>query len=347
MSLTSEIKEYAQSFGAELFGVTSAEPFTGYIETVAELNSIHRLKDIPALNKRINESISDPRNYLPDAQSIVVLGVFCKLQNPADNSLEYEGPHAHLSSYWRHGRPIIAGIADSMVAYMEAKGFEAKPADAKPGGVPLKAAAARAGLGHFGKNTIFYTSEFGSWVSLVGVVTNARLELAGTSTNDICGKCRICIEACPTAAIYEPYKLNITKCRSYLIHQNMQQDVGEIPDSLKEKMGNGLCGCDICQDICPRNREVKPREFSPTFKVTWYDIPIPDKARLPLSELLQFLEGEVNPYFQRYAAICIGNLEGAEEALPALTKMLSSEEPLVRKYADWAINRIRKGRRGN
>jgi len=336
MSLASEIEEYARGLGADLFGVTSAEPFARYIETVAELNSIHGLKDIPALNKRINESIGDPRNILPDAQSIVVLGVFCKLRNPADDSLEYEGPHASLASYWRHGRPMIVGIADSIVAYLQGKGFEAKE-----GQLPLKAVAARAGLGNFGKNAILYTKEFGSWVSLVGVVTNAKLEPTEVSEKDICSKCQRCIDACPTAAIYQPYKLDVRKCTSYLNHSRFQ-DVGEIPDSLKEKMGNLLCGCEVCQDVCPRNGKVVPRELSTSFKVTWHGVTIPDKARLPLSELLQLLEDEVDHYFQRYAVICIGNMEGAEEALPALTKMLNAEEPLVSKYADWAIKRIKK-----
>ena len=53
------------------------------------------------------------------------------------------------------------------------------------------------------------------------------------------------------------------------------------------------------------------------------------------------LEGEVSNYFQRYAAICIRNMNGAEEVLPALNKMLHSEDHLVRKYADWATNRIK------
>ncbi len=334
MSLASEIEEHARGLGAELFGVTSAEPFETYLETVAEMESIHNLKDIPALTKRINKSIGDPRNMLPDAQSVVVLGVFCKLKNPADGSLEYEGPHARIGSYWRHGRPVIVGIADSLMAYLQGRGFEAKEER-----LPLKAVAARAGLGHFGKNTILYSKEFGSWVSLVAVATNARLEPTEASAEDICGKCQRCIEACPTAAIYEPYKLDIAKCRAYLNHSTMQ-DVGEIPDALKEKMENFICGCETCQDVCPRNRKVEPRELGISSNVAWHGVLIPDKAKLPLPQLLQMLDGEVSNYFQRYAAICIGNMAGAEDALPALNNLLGAEDPLVRKYAKWAIGRI-------
>ena len=225
---------------------------------------------------------------------------------------------------------------------MQKQGFEARLGGyGKQWRIPLKAAAVRAGLGDYGKNTLLYAKEFGSWVSLIGVLTNAKLELAEARANDICGKCNACLEACPTGAIYEPYKLDILKCTTYLNHDRMQ-DVGEIPDSLKEKMGNWLCCCDICQDVCPRNSKVKPRELSTSFNVTWHGVPIPDKARLPLSELLQFLEGEVNPYFQRYAAICIGNLEEADSALPVLTRMLNSEDKLVAKYAAWAIDRIKR-----
>ena len=172
------------------------------------------------------------------------------------------------------------------------------------------------------------------------MVTNAKLEPTEVSEKDICSKCQRCIDACPTAAIYQPYKLDVRKCTTYLNHSRLQ-DVGEIPDSLKKKMGNWLCGCEVCQDVCPRNGQVKPRELGTSFNVTWHGVPIPDKERLPLSQLIHLLEGEVNHYFQRYAAISIGNLEGAEEAVPVLTKMLSAEDQLVSKYADWAINRIK------
>ncbi len=335
MSLAAEIKQYARGLGVELFGITSAEPFAVYIETASELEETRGLKNAPQASLRINQSLGDPRNILPNAQSFIVLGVFCKLKNPNDDSLEYGGPHAQLASYWRHGRPVIAGISDSLVTYLQGKGFEATG----HGRLPLKAAAARAGLGHLGKNALVYAKEFGSWISLVGVVTNARLAPTDTGAKDICGKCIKCIEACPTGAIYEPYKVDVLKCRCYLNHQTMQ-DVGEIPDSLKEQMGTWLCGCEVCQDICPRNKRVKPRKLSTPFNVTWHGIPLPDKVRLPLSELLQMLEGEVSNYFQRYAAICMGNMDGAEEALPVLNKMLSAEDPLVSKYAKWAINRI-------
>ena len=135
--------------------------------------------------------------------------------------------------------------------------------------------------------------------------------------------------------------MDILKCTCYLGHSNFQ-DVGEITDLQREQMGTCICGCEICQNVCPRNRKVETRDLSTSFNVPWHGVTIPDKARLPLPELLQMLEGDVSNYFQRYAAICMGNMEGADEALPALNRMLGAEDPLVGKYAQWAIERIEK-----
>ena len=340
MSLTSEIEEYARSCGAEIFGVTSANPFVNYLDAVAELESIGKFQGLP-VSKYINTSLADPRNVLRGARSIIVVGVPYKLRVPTDDSPEYEGPHVFLSRYWRHARRVFVDLDQSIAEYLQKQGFEAKAVG--NWGIPIKPAAVRAGLANYGKNTVAYTKEFGSWVWWFGVITEADLEHTDASGEDICGECDTCVKACPTGALYEPYKFDALRCRTYLTHASLQ-DVGPIADSLKEKMGNCLCGCEICQDVCPRNSKVKPRELGSSFNVTWFDVPLPDKARLPLSELLQLLEGEVNPYFQRYAAICISNLEGAEEALLVLTKMLDCNDPLVGKYADWAINRIKTRR---
>ncbi len=333
MTLAAEIESFARSRGAELFGVTSAEPFETYLGMVSELESSHGLRKFP-ISKQIDRARGDPKNLLPSAESVIVLGVPYKLEISTDDSPSYQGPHVNISRYWRHRSAVIAGLGDSIAEFLRAKGFEAKH-----GQHPLKAAAARAGLGHLGKNTILYTRGFGSWIALVAVVTNARLEPAEVSPKDICGKCQRCIEACPTGAIYEPYKQDPLRCRTTIFHPK-NQDMGEIADSLREKMGHWLIGCEICQDACPRNRKVKPREVNTAFDVKLYDIPLPDKAKLPLPQLLQMLDGEVSNYFQRYAAICIGNMAGAEEALPELNKLLSAEDPLVQKYARWAIDRI-------
>jgi epoxyqueuosine reductase len=341
MSLTSEIREYARSCGAEIFGVTSAAPFGSYLDTVAELESIGKFQGLP-ISDHINTSRADARNALRSARSIIVVGVPYKLRVPSDDSRQHEGPHVSFGRYWlyaRNARRVFGDLDHAIAGYMQKQGFEAKAVGNR--GIPLKPAAVRAGLANYGKNAIVYTEEFGSWVWWFGVVTEADLEHSDAGGEDICGKCDRCVKACPTGALYEAYKLDALRCMTYLTHPSMQ-DVGEIEDSLKEKIGNCLCGCEICQDVCPLNRKVKPIEVSATPDFSHYGVPLPDREKLPLSDLIGILKGECSHYFQRYAAICIGNLKEADSALPVLTAMLSSEDELVRKYADWAIDRIKR-----
>ncbi|HEY9125667.1 MAG TPA: tRNA epoxyqueuosine(34) reductase QueG, partial [Acidobacteriaceae bacterium] len=111
--------------------------------------------------------------------------------------------------------------------------------------------ARAAGLGWTGKNTCLIHPTHGSWNFLSVIVTS--LELAPEETAfaipDRCGSCRRCIEACPTDALIEPYRMDATRCISYLTIEHR----GEIADELKAGMGRQIFGCDICQDVCPWN----------------------------------------------------------------------------------------------
>jgi epoxyqueuosine reductase len=74
--------------------------------------------------------------------------------------------------------------------------------------------------------------------------------------NDLCGGCNKCIEACPTDAIVGPRVLDARKCISYLTIEYK----GELPRSEKEKFQDWIFGCDICQEVCPWNRKVRPHQ---------------------------------------------------------------------------------------
>ena len=338
MSLTSEIRDYAKSCGAVLFGVTSADPFPRYLARVTDLEKAGNIQALKT-SKYINSAMADPRNVLRSARSIIVVGVPWMLRTPRDSSLQYQGPYIFLSRYWRHARRVHVNLGRLIAEYLQKRGIESREAGHRS--IPLKPAAVRAGLANYGKNTIVYNKDLGSWVWWFAILTEAELEITDAAGEDICGDCDKCIKACPTAAIHEPYRLDFLRCRVYLSHPPLQ-DVGEIPDSLKEKMGNCLCGCEICQHVCPLNRNVEPVQTEATFDYTFYDVPLPDQERLPLSELLQLLQGPCDHYFKRYASICIGNLKGADAALPLLMQMNDPKDELVREYAHWAIERIKQ-----
>ncbi len=108
-------------------------------------------------------------------------------------------------------------------------------------------AAARAGVGFYGKNTMLITRKFGSWVVLGTLVTDRELERT-PPLNLNCGECRLCIDACPTGALDEPGTLDATRCLSY-----WTQSAQPIPDEMGAALGDQVYGCDICQDVCPWN----------------------------------------------------------------------------------------------
>jgi epoxyqueuosine reductase len=119
--------------------------------------------------------------------------------------------------------------------------------------------AARAGIGWIGKNTCLINERVGSWLFLGEIVTTLELPPDEPAT-DHCGTCTRCLDACPTQAITAPYQLDASKCISYLTIEHRQA----IDEPLQEKIGDWLYGCDICQDVCPHNRQ-PPQSTEPDF----------------------------------------------------------------------------------
>lgn len=115
-----------------------------------------------------------------------------------------------------------------------------------------KAWAVESGTGWLGKNSNVLNKELGSWFFIGEMIVDAEFRYDEPGT-DHCGTCTQCIDACPTNAIYEPYKVDSNKCISYLTIELRQK----IPDDFHEAIGPWMYGCDICQDVCPWNRKAK------------------------------------------------------------------------------------------
>jgi epoxyqueuosine reductase len=123
-----------------------------------------------------------------------------------------------------------------------------------------KELAARAGIGWFGKNSCVINEQIGSWIFLGEVITTLDLPHDQPAI-DRCGTCRRCIDACPTGAITEPYKLDARKCISYLTIEHRS----DIDPTLQSRIGDWLYGCDICQEVCPWNGRA-PLSNEPAFQ---------------------------------------------------------------------------------
>ena len=112
-----------------------------------------------------------------------------------------------------------------------------------------KAWAKKSGLGWVGKNTNLISKKTGSFFFIAEIIVDLELEYDGEVT-DHCGSCTACLDACPTDALYEPYKIDASKCISYFTIELKDQ----FPNELKKDFNDWIFGCDICQDVCPWNK---------------------------------------------------------------------------------------------
>jgi len=155
-------------------------------------------------------------------------------------------------------------------------------------------AAARSGVGFYGKNTLVITRRFGSWVVLGTLVTERELEPSPPLGLD-CGSCTLCIEACPTGALDDPGTLDATRCLSY-----WTQSAHDPPEPYHEAFEAQVYGCDICQDVCPWNRGIEKRRAGQ---------PLPAEAQ-PHVDLVDWLESDPAELRDRYARLYVPRNDG-------------------------------------
>ena len=197
-------------------------------------------------------------------------------------------------------------------------------------------AAARSGVGFYGKNTMLITRRFGSWVVLGTLLTTVELE--PTPPLDAgCGSCTLCIDACPTNALDEPGVLDATRCLSY-----WTQSSSPAPEDVREALGDRVYGCDICQDVCPWNRGVeKRRAGEPAPASTEPHVSLVDWLTADDDELAErydrlFVPRNDPRYLRRNALVALGNGAGDVELARPYAE---SDDPLLREHAEWALRR--------
>jgi epoxyqueuosine reductase len=206
-------------------------------------------------------------------------------------------------------------------------------------------AAARSGVGFYGKNTMLITRRHGSWVVLGTLVSTAVVEATAPLELD-CGSCMLCIEACPTGALDEPGSVDATKCLSY-----WTQAPAPIPEGYRVELGAQVYGCDICQDVCPWNRGVEkrradtslPADAEPHVRlVDW--LQDDDASLRQRYERLYVPKNDVR-YLRRNALVALGNT-GAVSDLALVEPFLSGDDELLLEQAEWSVARIEERHAG-
>ncbi len=254
-SFTEKIKQKASEIGFDKIGIVRA----GYL--AGEAIKLRKWLDDDfhgemAWMKREPEKRSDPGLIFPGARSMIV------------TALNYYTPHEHEEnedrgkiSRYAWGDDYHDVVKEKLHVLLDWIKSENQDADGKvcvdTAPVMDKAWAVRAGIGWLGKHSNVITTDLGSWFFIGEIILNIELEYETETVLDHCGTCTACIDACPTAAIVEPYVVDARKCISYA---TIELRTEKLPVEIEENLSGWLYGCDICQDVCPWNRFEKPTE---------------------------------------------------------------------------------------
>ena len=278
----------------------------------------------------------------PDAKSVIALAMSYA---PAVDPLALAG-HGELGriSVYAQGGDYHKTVKKALKALgrwlAETYGGELKVfVDTAP--VMEKPLAAAAGLGWQGKHTNLLSREHGNWLFLGIVMTSLDL-VPDEPAQEHCGSCTRCIDACPTAAITAPGRIDARRCISYLTIEH----AGPIPEEFRAAIGNRIYGCDDCLAVCPWNRFAESAAANRAF------LPRAELAAPRLADLLGLDDAGFREMFAgspikrigrnrmiRNCLIAAGN-SGERGLAAVIVPHLDDPDPVVADAAQWALARL-------
>jgi epoxyqueuosine reductase len=340
LTLTTEIKALALQLGFARVGIARAEALP---EDAARLQAWLAAEHHGQMGymRETAEVRPDPThpNMLPSARSVIVLAT------EYARAAALVGVEPGRIARYAQGRDYHALLYDRTRPLR--RRLQAEGASVRTGvdTLPLleRAWAARAGLGFIGKNACLIVPGLGSHVLLSVIVTSAELAI-DAPMRERCGECRLCLDACPTAAFVGPRQLDARRCIAYL---TIEHD-GPIEPALRPKLGNWLFGCDVCQDVCPYNRgqarAAPDRDpFAPRDRFA--ELGAEDFLRMDEACFDRYSRGSAlrragREGMARNAALVLGN-SGDKRHLPVLQRTAAEDvSPVVREAAQWAAERL-------
>lgn len=333
------LRQEARRLGFTLFGTASVAPsqthaiYQAWLERgyAGEMGYLQRHAPLK----------QDVRTLLPEAQTLVALGLNYNTHPPFPNSPAQArvSRYAQGTDYHDVLRSKLNALARFARDELGICGNSRSFVDSGP--VLEREVAYQAGLGWFGKHSNLIHFPQGSWFFLAELLLPVALPPDAPFTRVDCGTCTRCIEACPTQAIVADRTVDARRCISYLTIELK----GTIPPELRPGIGNWVFGCDVCQEVCPWNREApvstaselrEGAEHFPEMLVEWMRLDDPAfRERFRKTPLWRTKRRGM----LRNVAVALGNW-GSPEALPALAQGVQDPEPLIRQHCAWALGQV-------
>src|SRR5438093_2868262 len=343
MSLTDALKARARALGFCAVGVTGAEPFLEAGSAAATRTAEGLLDGLSWWSSSRAHASANPRRAMPDARSVIALAFPHPRAAAAPSPRAEEGRGGGLGriaayALGRDYHEVLLERMQPLLGMLRERGYAAKTYVAH-GWMLDRAAAARAGLGWLGKNTNLLVSSTGSYVLLAEIVTSAALQ-PDQPLKKSCGTCDACMRVCPTGALVKPGVLDNQRCISFWTIEHR----GVIPRDIRPLIGDWIFGCDLCQEICP----VNARPAAPDAAALTAFGPMME-PRPRLDELLTLDDESFRARFRQSAVwrprrsdllrnvcVALGNVAN-RRAVPALSRALIDNDPLIRRHAAWAL----------
>ena len=256
LAATLKVRQKAIELGFDRCGFAKAEPLDQEAVQLEEWLKQNRHGTMDWMQNHFDKRI-DPTKLIPGSKSVVSVLAGYRFEKNEKFDLKPNTPKIakyargrdyhkvfkkKLKELFRYTEEIVGSISGRVFV------------DSAP--VMDKAWAQRAGLGWIGKNSNLLNKTHGSWFLIGEMIIDVPFVYDAPETEH-CGTCTRCIDACPTDAIYEPYKVDAKRCISYLTIELKDK----IPEEFREQMGEWMFGCDICQDVCPWNRKAEYGQF--------------------------------------------------------------------------------------
>ena len=304
-TLTETIKQEARKIGFDVVGIARIPPTTppsSQDKDQANRQGSLQAKLLARLSTWLRQGFhgtmewmareperrSEPQAVLPGCRSILSVGV----NYYTHNTPEYDPACGRIAQYawgedyhrlFKRRLKQLEKAIQTLAPEVQTRGY------ADTGPIMEKAWAQEAGLGWIGKHSNLVSTEFGSWLLLGEILMTVELDADEPGT-DLCGSCALCINACPTGAITEPYVVDAEKCISYLTIEYRGQ-AEDIPQEQRTKMGNYIFGCDDCLEVCPFNVHAQPTQ-EPAFQ------PVPLTLNPPFRTILDMNKESFHSTFQ-------------------------------------------------
>ncbi|HEX5326827.1 MAG TPA: tRNA epoxyqueuosine(34) reductase QueG [Acetobacteraceae bacterium] len=334
------IRDRALALGFDAIGFCRAELGPEARERLRAFLAAGQHGDMGWLASR-TEQRSHPRSLWPEARSVIALGLSYAPDGDPMEPLRHRD-RGTISVYARHRdyHDVMKGMLKHLAQFVAARFGPAVKVFVDTAPVMEKPLAQLAGLGWQGKHTNLVSRRHGSWLFLGEIYTT--LELPPDPPHaDRCGTCTRCLAACPTGAFPAPYRLDATRCISYLTIEHR----GPIPHALRPLIGNRIYGCDDCLAVCPWNRFARA---TPHAKLRGRnDLASPELAELAGLDDAGFrarfagspIKRIGRDRFVRNVLIAIGN-SGDWRLRSAAERLTRDANSVVAEAASWALGRL-------